>query len=170
MPRVTLFIPVHDERDSLLPTAHKALQVLSGVGADFELLIVDDGSRDGSAALADELAGADPRVRVLHHERNRGYGHALRSGFQAARGELVAYTDCDEPADLRLLPDSLKRFEVRRSTWSSATAPGAGPTARADGSTRWSTTCWCGRSWACARATSTSPTSSCAERRCSACA
>jgi len=111
MPRVTLFLPMYDERESLRPTVAKALQVLERSTSDFELLIVDDGSRDGSERLAQELAAAEPRVRVLRHEHNQGYGQALRSGFAAARGEIVAYTDCDEPADLNLLPETLRRFD-----------------------------------------------------------
>jgi glycosyltransferase involved in cell wall biosynthesis len=101
---------MYDERESLGPTADKALTVLAGISADFELLIVDDGSRDGSERVADELAARDPRVRVVRHERNLGYGQALRSGFAAARGRIVAYTDCDQPADLALLPQALERL------------------------------------------------------------
>ncbi len=111
MPQVTLFVPMHDELESLEPFVRKALAVLSGVTPDFELLIVDDGSRDGSGALADRLAQSDPRVRVARHETNLGYGSALRTGFAQARGEVVAYTDCDEPADLALLPAALRVFD-----------------------------------------------------------
>jgi glycosyltransferase involved in cell wall biosynthesis len=111
MPQVSLFLPMHDERESLRPTAEKALAVLRSVTPDFELLIVDDGSRDGSERLAAELAAAEPRVRVARHDQNRGYGQALRTGFAAARGDVVAYTDCDEPADLWELPRALRRFD-----------------------------------------------------------
>jgi glycosyltransferase involved in cell wall biosynthesis len=111
MPRVTLFFPMHDERESVRPMAEKALGVLAGFTPDFELLIVDDGSRDGSGELADALAAEDARVRVVHHAVNRGYGQALRTGFAEARGDIVAYTDCDEPADLQLLPEAVRLFD-----------------------------------------------------------
>ena len=111
MPRVTLFCPVHDERESLPALVEKALGVLGGVTPDFELLIVDDGSRDGSGELADAAAAEDARVRVVHHARHRGYGQALRTGFTEARGDVVAYTDCDEPGDLHLLPDALRLLD-----------------------------------------------------------
>jgi glycosyltransferase involved in cell wall biosynthesis len=111
MPELTLFLPMYDERESLRPTIARALQVLASVTADFELLIVDDGSSDGSEHLAQELAATQPRLRVLRHERNQGYGQALRTGFAAAQGEVIAYTDCDEPADLGLLPEALRHFD-----------------------------------------------------------
>ncbi len=102
MRSVTLFYPMYNEVDSVRPMTEKALKVLSAVCDDFEVLIVDDGSSDGSEKIADELAAADPRVRVIHHETNQGYGQALRTGFSRASKEIVAYTDCDEPANLWL--------------------------------------------------------------------
>src|SRR5262249_23829365 len=69
------------------------------------LLLVDDGSQDRTAQIAAELASREPRVRLLKHERNRGLGAAMRTGFVAARGELVLYTDADLPFDLRLIPE-----------------------------------------------------------------
>lgn len=102
---------MHDERESLPATAGRALAVLNGLGLEYELLIVDDGSSDGSERLAAELQAREPHVRVLRHEQNLGYGQALRSGFAAARGEIVAYTDCDQPADLGRLPEALRLFD-----------------------------------------------------------
>jgi glycosyltransferase involved in cell wall biosynthesis len=94
---------------------------------DFEVVIVDDGSRDGTSQIADRLAASDPRVRVVHHETNRGYGAALRSGFAAARGDLIMFMDADQqfdPADFaHLAPfvpyaDIVAGYRVkRRDPW-----------------------------------------------------
>ncbi|NWF69815.1 MAG: glycosyltransferase family 2 protein [Chloroflexi bacterium] len=111
MARVTLFYPMYNELKSLTPMTEKALKVLRAVSEDFEILIIDDGSRDGSGALADELAAQHREVRVIHHEGNKGYGQALRTGFANASKDIVMYTDCDEPADLWLFAAALTHME-----------------------------------------------------------
>jgi len=73
---------------------------------DFEVIVVDDGSGDGTADIADELAHTYPQVRAVHHPRNRDYGAALQTGFRSATKELVFYTDGDaqyDPTELKLL-------------------------------------------------------------------
>lgn len=82
--------------------------VLARVADDYEIIVVDDGSADRTGAVADELAAADPHVRVVHHPVNRGYGGALKSGFAASRKAYVFFTDGDGQFDVaeieRLLP------------------------------------------------------------------
>ncbi|MDY0058206.1 MAG: glycosyltransferase family 2 protein [Myxococcota bacterium] len=104
---LSVVVLAYDERDNLRPVVEEALLVLAREVPGFELILVDDGSTDGTGPLADELAAADPRVRALHHAQNRGMGAGLRSGFAAARGRYVTFLPADgqiDPADVpRLL-------------------------------------------------------------------
>ena len=73
--------------------------------ADYEVIVVNDGSQDGTAAVLEELRGLyGPRLRVVTHPQNRGYGGALRSGFEAATKEFIFYTDGDSQYDVGELP------------------------------------------------------------------
>jgi 4-amino-4-deoxy-L-arabinose transferase-like glycosyltransferase len=93
--RLSLVIPAHNEQANLRQAIAEADSVLAELCEDYEILVVDDGSRDDTAAIAAEEAAVRPRVRLLRHAANRGYGAALRTGFEAARYDLVAFTDAD---------------------------------------------------------------------------
>jgi glycosyltransferase involved in cell wall biosynthesis len=106
---------VHDEEDNVVPMAETVLAVMPQVADEWEVIIVDDGSRDATAARADELARTRAGVRVVHHPVNRGYGHALRSGLAAARHERIFYTDGDrqfDPRQITRLIAELPRADV----------------------------------------------------------
>jgi glycosyltransferase involved in cell wall biosynthesis len=126
--RLSYFFPAHNEEANLEGLVEEALATLPGLADTFEIIAVDDGSRDASPALADRLAAAHPGiVRVVHHPTNLGYGAALRSGFQAARFDLVAFTDGDRQfriADLGQLlgraaeddrPDVVVGYRIQRA-------------------------------------------------------
>ncbi len=105
-PHVSLFFPVYRDEATVARVAAKALAVLAELAAEYEVIIVDDGSPDRAGAIADEIARREPAVRVIHHPRNLGYGQALRSGFAAAQFEWICFTDGDdeyEVNDLRKL-------------------------------------------------------------------
>jgi len=111
-PELSWFFPAHDEAQNIEPLVEEALRELPRLAERFEIICVDDGSRDGTGAIADRLAAEHPGVvRVVHHPVNRGYGAALRSGFGAARYPLVCFTDGDRQfriADLGLLLDRMR--------------------------------------------------------------
>lgn len=100
---ISVFFPAYNDEASIAGLVGDALAVLPGLAEEFEVIVVDDGSTDGTAAVLDGLALADPRVRVVRHEVNRGYGAALRTGFASATKELVFYTDGDGQYDVREL-------------------------------------------------------------------
>jgi glycosyltransferase involved in cell wall biosynthesis len=111
VPRLSFFFPAHNEEANLEALVREALETLPTLADTFEIIAVDDGSTDATPAIADSVTAANPGVvRAVHHPTNLGYGAALRSGFGAARYELVAFTDGDRQfkvADLGRLLDRL---------------------------------------------------------------
>jgi glycosyltransferase involved in cell wall biosynthesis len=98
---ISVFLPAYNDEATIAGLVGDALAVLPSLASDFEVIVVDDGSTDSTASVLDELALSNPRVRVIHHEVNRGYGGALRTGFASATKELVFYTDGDGQYDVR---------------------------------------------------------------------
>jgi glycosyltransferase involved in cell wall biosynthesis len=126
--RLSYFFPAHNEEANLEALVDEALQALPTLAETFEIIAVNDGSKDRTGEIADRLAAAHPDVvRVVHHRVNRGYGGALRSGFEASRYELLAFTDGDRQfrvADIGRLtarlaqadrPDVVVGYRVRRA-------------------------------------------------------
>jgi glycosyltransferase involved in cell wall biosynthesis len=95
-----VIFPAFNEVENVRYMVESVMCVLQRLGIPGEVIVVDDGSSDGTAAAAMEMAGADPRVRVVGHEVNMGIGRAVWSGIRAATMPWVFYTDCDGQFDL----------------------------------------------------------------------
>ena len=126
--RLSYFFPAHNEEANLEGLVIEALETLPTLAETFEIIAVNDGSSDRTAEIADRLVAEHPDVvRVVHHPVNRGYGGALRSGFEASRYDLLAFTDGDRQfrvADLGRLtarlqaadrPDVVVGYRIRRA-------------------------------------------------------
>jgi glycosyltransferase involved in cell wall biosynthesis len=122
---LSMFFPAYNDGGTIASLVIRAVQTASALTPDFEVIVVNDGSTDATAEIANELARTYSQVRVIHHARNRGYGGALRTGFAAATKELIAYTDGDaqyDPAELAVLwqkltpeADMVNGYKISRS-------------------------------------------------------
>lgn len=112
---ISIVLPAFNEAENIATSVQRARDVLSQRDADFEVIVVDDGSSDATRAIVDAMAREDKRVRCLHHPRNRGYGAALRTGLLAGVKDLVFFTDADLQFDLgeidRLL-DHAQHYDI----------------------------------------------------------
>ncbi|MFL7839941.1 MAG: glycosyltransferase family 2 protein [Candidatus Promineifilaceae bacterium] len=109
MPSISVFFPAYNDAGTITSMVITSLLTLRELTNDYEVIVIDDGSKDHTPAVLDELARVYPQeVRIVHHPQNRGYGGALRSGFSAASKEWIFYTDGDaqyDPRELKNLAD-----------------------------------------------------------------
>jgi glycosyltransferase involved in cell wall biosynthesis len=115
LPSLTAFFPARNEEGNVAAMVEALRRVLPRVAARWEIVVVDDGSTDGTGAIADDLARRDGRVRAVHHPTSRGYGGAIKSGLAAARYEWIFYTDGDrqfDPEQITRLVAELGRGDV----------------------------------------------------------
>src|SRR5438132_10282017 len=110
MIRLSVVIPIKDERDNLRPLHDRLRRSLDPLGLTYEVILVDDGSTDGSFAVLEELAAEDPRLKVVRLRRNFGQTAALQAGIDWSSGEVLVTMDGDlqnDPADIPILLDKL---------------------------------------------------------------
>lgn len=108
---LSIFFPCYNEEGNVESLSRRALAVARELTGDYEVIVVDDGSRDRTAAIAGALASEDSHLRLIRHETNQGYGAALTTGFRSATKDLVFYTDGDGQFDLGELPGLLPLIE-----------------------------------------------------------
>lgn len=108
---LTVFFPAHNEVDNIGTLVRATDETLSKLVADYEIIVVNDGSTDGTRELLDNLAREVTRLRPVHHERNTGYGGAVRTGFESATKELVFFSDGDGQFDIREIEKFLAEID-----------------------------------------------------------
>src|SRR5471032_2789787 len=122
---LSVFFPAYNDSGTIGSMVIRTVKAASELTPDFEIIVVDEGSADSTAEIADELARTYPQVRAVHHPQNRDYGAALRTGFRSATKEFIFYTDGDaqyDPAELAALwakmtpeADLVNGYKISRS-------------------------------------------------------
>jgi glycosyltransferase involved in cell wall biosynthesis len=102
--RVSFVLPAYNEEGNILRAIDNTVVAASRYCGDYEVIVVDDGSRDGTAELVERAAADNPSIRLVRHPTNRGYGDALRTGFSSATLDFVFFTDADNQFDMNELP------------------------------------------------------------------
>jgi glycosyltransferase involved in cell wall biosynthesis len=124
-PGLSVFFPAYNDSGTIASMVIRAVQAAAALTPDYEVIVVNDGSADATAEIADELARTYSHVRVVHHPTNRGYGGALQTGFRSATKELIFYTDGDaqyDPGEMSALwsqltadADMVNGYKISRS-------------------------------------------------------
>jgi glycosyltransferase involved in cell wall biosynthesis len=112
---LSLVLPAFNEAENIEFVVRASLVALPAYSHDFEIIVVDDGSRDATGAIVGRLLATEPRIRLVTHVRNRGYGAALTSGFRASTGDFVMFMDADRQFDindLRLLAPFAGEYDI----------------------------------------------------------
>jgi glycosyltransferase involved in cell wall biosynthesis len=110
-PRLSVIVPLYNEEESIRPLYAAIVQALGDVGCTFEMVFVDDGSKDNTAEIAREIARIDSRLRLVKFRRNYGQTPAMAAGIEHARGEILVTMDGDlqnDPADIKLLLEQIE--------------------------------------------------------------
>lgn len=108
IPDVSAIIPVFNDKRSLETAIPESIESLSRITEDFELIVAEDGSIDGSADLVRGYAEQDARIRLLHSDERLGRGKALNRAIAGSKGEIVCYYDVDLATDMRHLPELVR--------------------------------------------------------------
>jgi glycosyltransferase AglD len=103
-PEITAIIPVFNDRPSLEIALNVSLETLSGITREFEIIVAEDGSTDGSTEFVRQYETQDSRVRLLHHDERLGRGRALNQAIHESKGTIVCYYDVDLATDMQHLP------------------------------------------------------------------
>lgn len=113
---LSVFFPCYNEEANLANTVEKALQVIKNIAKVWEILIINDGSKDKTAQVAEKLRAEHPQhIRIITHHPNRGYGAAFKSGFYNAKYQWIAFTDADGQFDFKDITSLIRQQRATKA-------------------------------------------------------
>ncbi len=104
LPTLSIFFPAYNEAAHIEEAITKALKIAPQVSEKFEILVIDDGSKDRTGDIVSKISKSHPQVKLITHNPNKGYGEALKTGFYNSKYDWVAFTDADGQFDINELP------------------------------------------------------------------
>jgi len=110
---ISVFFPAYNEEANIKKTVTRAVKILEQIARKWEIIVIDDGSKDRTGAIVKRLIKKEPRIRLITHTPNRGYGAALKSGFYNSSYEWIAFTDADGQFNFS---EITKFFEKQKQT------------------------------------------------------
>jgi len=108
---LSIVIPAYNEEKRIGSAIDRIVLFLKGINYEYEIVVVDDGSRDGTVSIVEEYAKRDPRIRLLRNDKNRGKGYTVRRGMLEAKGALILFTDADLAVPIEELPKFIDACE-----------------------------------------------------------
>ena len=112
---ISVFFPCYNEEKNIAKLLEKTIQFLPTIASNYEIIVVDDGSSDGTAGIVQRFSKENPEVIIVRHEKNKGYGAALRTGFESCQKDYIFFTDGDNQFDItelnKLLP-FIKEYDI----------------------------------------------------------
>ena len=111
VPELSIFFPFWDEQENIEHVVKSAISIAENVAEKWEIIMVDDGSTDDTLLIAKRFASEDPRLKVISHKPNRGYGAALKAGFENARYNLIVFMDGDDQFDFSEIEKFIEQID-----------------------------------------------------------
>jgi len=106
---LSVFFPAYNEEDNIKITVAKAKEVLNDIAERWEIIVVNDGSSDDTAKVVETISSKEPNIRLISHEKNRGYGASLKSGLYSAKYPWIAFTDSDGQFDFSEITNFIQK-------------------------------------------------------------
>ena len=109
--KLSVFLPVYNEKENIESVVLSTRKVLEDIAGEWELILVDDGSTDGTSLILKRLLSSDGRIKIITHQSNEGYGASLKTGFLSANYPWIAFTDSDGQFDFSEISNFIKKQE-----------------------------------------------------------